>query len=94
VSGYYSGLHFHRVIPGFMNQFGCPKSRNPSARDAGTGGPDGNTTFKNLKTGESIRRDGGGNIPDEFAAKITNAVRERNYIRNSLTDAIFRMYEY
>ena len=41
-SGFYDGLHFHRVISGFMAQFGCPHSRDPKSRLAGTGdGPDG-----------------------------------------------------
>jgi cyclophilin family peptidyl-prolyl cis-trans isomerase len=41
-SGFYDGLHFHRVIEGFMCQFGCPHSRDPKSRRAGTGdGPDG-----------------------------------------------------
>jgi cyclophilin family peptidyl-prolyl cis-trans isomerase len=41
-SGFYDGLHFHRVIDGFMLQFGCPHSRDPKSRLAGTGdGPDG-----------------------------------------------------
>jgi cyclophilin family peptidyl-prolyl cis-trans isomerase len=41
-SGFYDGLHFHRVINGFMLQFGCPHSRDPKSRRAGTGdGPDG-----------------------------------------------------
>lgn len=41
-SGFYDGLHFHRVINGFMLQFGCPHSRDPKSRLAGTGdGPDG-----------------------------------------------------
>ena len=41
-SGFYDGLHFHRVIDGFMLQFGCPHSRDPKSRRAGTGdGPDG-----------------------------------------------------
>ncbi len=38
-SGFYDGLHFHRVIKGFMCQFGCPFSKDPSSPRAGTGGP-------------------------------------------------------
>jgi cyclophilin family peptidyl-prolyl cis-trans isomerase len=41
-SGFYDGLHFHRVIKGFMCQFGCPYSRDPNSSRAGTGdSPDG-----------------------------------------------------
>ena len=41
-SGFYDGLHFHRVINRFMLQFGCPHSRDPNSARAGTGdGPDG-----------------------------------------------------
>jgi cyclophilin family peptidyl-prolyl cis-trans isomerase len=41
-SGFYDGLHFHRVIDGFMVQFGCPHSKDPKSPRAGTGdGPDG-----------------------------------------------------
>ena len=41
-AGFYDGLHFHRVINGFMAQFGCPYSRDPKSARAGTGdGPDG-----------------------------------------------------
>ena len=36
-SGFYDGLHFHRVINGFMIQFGCPHSRDPKSPRAGTG---------------------------------------------------------
>jgi len=38
-SDFYDGLHFHRVIPDFMVQFGCPHSRDPHSSRAGTGGP-------------------------------------------------------
>jgi cyclophilin family peptidyl-prolyl cis-trans isomerase len=38
-SGFYDGLHFHRVIPDFMIQFGCPFSKDPKSPRAGTGGP-------------------------------------------------------
>merc|ERR1712080_564272 len=71
-TGFYEGVHFHRVIPGFMNQFGCPLAKDPSSRRAGTGGPkDG--TFKNLKTGGTERRSNGGNIKDENISRDTNA---------------------
>ena len=40
--GFYDGLHFHRVIPSFMIQFGCPHSADPNSPRAGTGnGPKG-----------------------------------------------------
>ncbi len=42
-SGFYDGLHFHRVIDGFMIQFGCVHSRDPNSPRAGTGeSPKGN----------------------------------------------------
>jgi len=71
-SGFYNGLHFHRVIPNFMDQFGCPYSRDPNSQRAGTGGPDDGTTFKNLKTGGTEKRFNGGNIKDEHICKISN----------------------
>merc|ERR1712178_321926 len=71
-SGFYNGLHFHRVIPDFMNQFGCPHAKDPKSRRAGTGNPkDG--SFKNLKTGETEKRFNGGNIKDENIDKTSNA---------------------
>lgn len=45
-TGFYNGLHFHRVIPDFMNQFECPYSRDPMASNAGTGGPASSSTYE------------------------------------------------
>merc|ERR1712151_1340427 len=70
-SGFYNGVHFHRVIPDFMAQFGCPYAKDPKSRRAGTGGPpDGE--FKNLKTGAMEKRFNGGNIKDELTSKDSN----------------------
>jgi cyclophilin family peptidyl-prolyl cis-trans isomerase len=72
-SGFYDGLHFHRVIPGFMNQFGCPHSRDPRSQRAGTGGPADGTSFLNLGTGQMERRFNGGNILDENIDRTSNS---------------------
>lgn len=70
-NGFYNGLTFHRVIKGFMNQFGCPNSRDPNSRLAGTGGPTAGSKYNTLDGREIVRV--GGNIPDENIVPYSNA---------------------
>ena len=69
-SGFYDGLTFHRVISGFMLQFGCPHSKDPRSPRAGTGGPVPGSTYT-TPDGTTITRQGG-NIPDELIEPISN----------------------
>ena len=38
-AGFYEGQAFHRIIPGFMAQGGCPHSKEDAGGRPGTGGP-------------------------------------------------------
>ena len=70
--GFYNNLHFHRVVPSFIAQFGCPYAKDPDDPRAGTGGPTDESSFTNLRDGSIISRGTGGTIPDEFTVKIRN----------------------
>lgn len=54
--GFYDGILFHRVIPGFMIQTGDPLSKDPANKaQFGTGGPGYNITAEMLPTHHHIK---------------------------------------
>ena len=128
-SGFYNGIHFHRVIPGaaleprtpcsvpacactsncgpttimftavlstltlfagFMDQFGCPFAKDPNSPNAGTGGPE-DGSFKNLATGGTEKRFGGGNIKEENISKDRCGIH-RSYAVRSLARSLVRWF--
>lgn len=72
MGNFYTGIYFHRVVPGVLCQFGCPYAREPFSPVAGYGLPHRNTRFEMLDgSGRRCRRIGG-NIPDEFDERLSN----------------------
>ena len=55
--GYYDSLKFHRVIPNFVIQAGCPNTRDGAKGTPGTGGP--GYTIKDELTGDNQYHDRG-----------------------------------
>jgi cyclophilin family peptidyl-prolyl cis-trans isomerase len=53
-SGYYDGLYFHRVIPDFMIQGGCPNTRDKDRSNDGRGGPGYTFEDECYRDGEEI----------------------------------------
>eukprot|EP00928_Gymnodinium_smaydae_P037085 TRINITY_DN25809_c0_g1_i1.p1 TRINITY_DN25809_c0_g1~~TRINITY_DN25809_c0_g1_i1.p1 ORF type:complete len:261 (+),score=41.54 TRINITY_DN25809_c0_g1_i1:73-855(+) len=70
-TGFYDGLHFHRVIDGFMCQFGCPFSKDPESSKCGQGSAP-EKSFTNLRNGALMCRGPGGTIRDEHVSRDSN----------------------
>ncbi len=68
-NGFYKGMRFHRVIPGFMAQGGCPNSRQGASGVPGTGGP--GYTFPD-EFHESLKHDGRGVLSMANSGPNTN----------------------
>ena len=84
-SGFYDGLHFHRVINGFMLQFGCPHSKDPKSSRAGTGdGPDG--TIKDEHTAKLSNEPGTLSMANTGAPNSGSCQFFLNTVHNSYLD--------
>ena len=67
-SGFYDGIRFHRVIPDFVVQGGCPNAKEKGNPRAGTGGP--GYTIK-CETRGNPRRHGEGFLSMAHAGRDT-----------------------
>eukprot|EP00039_Didymoeca_costata_P009114 m.120594 g.120594 ORF g.120594 m.120594 type:complete len:205 (+) comp14368_c0_seq2:3378-3992(+) len=73
-NGFYDGIHIHRIVEGFIIQFGCPNARDPASKKAGDGAPEGDSEFNLLDgSGETITRSSDGCIEDELVEEISNS---------------------
>ncbi len=84
-SGFYDGLHFHRVINNFMLQFGCPHSKDPNSPRAGTGdGPEG--TIKDEFTARLSNEPGTLSMANTGAPNSGSSQFFINTVHNSFLD--------
>ncbi len=67
--GFYKGMSFHRIIPGFMAQGGCPNSKDGATGMPGTGGP-GYSIADEIATG--LTHSGRGVLSMANSGKDTN----------------------
>jgi peptidylprolyl isomerase len=86
-SGFYDGLHFHRIIPGFMCQFGCSHSKTPNDPRAGTGSsPFGNVQDEFLENAKFSNEPGTLSMANTGRPNSGGAQFFINTVHNSFLD--------
>jgi peptidyl-prolyl cis-trans isomerase B (cyclophilin B) len=68
-AGFYDGLSFHRFVPNFVIQGGCPHTREGATGTPGTGGP--GWRIKCETAGNPRKHDGAGVLSMAHAGKDT-----------------------
>ena len=88
-SGYYDGIVFHRIIPGFMIQAGDPNTKDPEVDRSlwGTGGPgyEINAEFNTLQHDRGIVSMARGEHPDSAGSQFFIVVEDSNFLDGEYT---------
>ena len=87
--GFYDGTTFHRVIPGFMIQGGCPNTKKyPDDKGKhGTGGPgyNINAEFNSTKHARGIVSMARASDPNSAGCQFFIVVKDSNFLDNRYT---------
>jgi peptidyl-prolyl cis-trans isomerase B (cyclophilin B) len=85
--GFYNGTTFHRVIPGFMIQGGCPNTKAGAAGRPGTGGPGYkvNQEFNPTPHTRGIVSMARSNDPNSAGCQFFIVVKDSNFLDNQYT---------
>jgi peptidyl-prolyl cis-trans isomerase B (cyclophilin B) len=87
--GFYDGTTFHRVIPGFMIQGGCPNTKDPKATRSqhGTGGPGYNikAEFNDTPHKRGVVSMARANDPNSAGCQFFICVKESGFLDRQYT---------
>jgi peptidyl-prolyl cis-trans isomerase B (cyclophilin B) len=85
--GFYDGVTFHRIIPGFMIQGGDPNTKDADPRNDGSGGP-GYTIkaeFNDIPHRRGIVSMARANHPDSAGSQFFIVVKDSNFLDQKYT---------
>lgn len=85
--GFYDGTTFHRVIPGFMIQGGCPNTKPGASGVPGTGGPGYHidAEFNDTPHARGIVSMARANDPNSAGCQFFIVVKDSNFLDNQYT---------
>lgn len=85
--GFYNGTTFHRVIPGFMIQGGCPNTKSDATGAPGTGGPGYNidAEFNDTKHNRGILSAARANDPNSAGCQFYVVVKDSFFLDKQYT---------
>ncbi len=86
-NGFYDGVKFHRVIPGFMIQGGDPNSKDDDRTNDGTGGPGHtvNAEFNDIHHGRGILSMARANDPNSAGSQFFITVADAGFLDKQYT---------